>query len=265
MLPRRDRHDSVDLVHPQRAELVQPAGQRRGERRRDVLGDHHRRAQGRRQLRQQLGEQLRAAGGRADQHQVDRDLPRRGCPATVAGGCRPPRPGPLAARPAARPSRARGRGTDLLHQLGGDLLDVERDGAARLGHVVDRAQLQRLQGDQRIPLGQRGDHDDRRGLPLHDLGQAGEPVHLRHVHVQRDHVGVDPGQLFERVHPVAGGVHLELAGLGQDFLERPAHQRRVVDDQDRGGRLSFALVRRRRGRRRATTSSSAWACSAASS
>ena len=68
---------------------------------------------------------------------------------------------------------------------------------ARLGHEIDGADFQRLERHLGAALGQRRDHDHRHRPQRHDLAQERQAVHVRHLDVERDHVGI------ERLDPLA--------------------------------------------------------------
>ena len=61
----------------------------------------------------------------------------------------------------------------------------------RLGDVVERAESEALQGDLGVPTRQRRGHDDRAiALLAQDQRQGRDAVHLGHLDVEDDHVGV---------------------------------------------------------------------------
>ena len=85
-----------------------------------------------------------------------------------------------------------------------------------LGHVIERAAFQGVERDVRAQLGERTDHDDRQRAAAQDGVERVEAVHVRHLHVERDDVGIDLVEAFQRLPAVRGR-----AGDG--------HARRFVD------------------------------------
>ncbi len=68
---------------------------------------------------------------------------------------------------------------------------------------------------------------------LHQLGQEREPVHARHLDIQRQHVGAELRDLLARhvgVHRAPD--HLDVGALRELLRQHLPHDRRVVDDKD---------------------------------
>ena len=99
------------------------------------------------------------------------------------------------------------------------------------GDEVDRAQPQGLQRRLRAFRGQRRDHHHRAGPLDHDAVEAGQAVHLRHVDVEGDDVGLEAGELAQRLQPVARELHLEVGFAGEHLAEQLPHQGGIVDHQ----------------------------------
>ena len=57
----------------------------------------------------------------------------------------------------------------------------------RLRDEIDGAELERLEDV--LVATSTADHDDGRWLTRHHEAQEGEPVHARHLEIERDHVG----------------------------------------------------------------------------
>ena len=99
----------------------------------------------------------------------------------------------------------------------------------RLGDEIDRAELERAQGDVGAALGQRRHHHDRRRAQPHQLAQEIDAVHARHFDVERDHVGVDVADQLARGERVARRTDAFHVGLTVDDLgEQAAHQRGII-------------------------------------
>lgn len=81
---------------------------------------------------------------------------------------------------------------ELWDELRSDLFErgFTAGRAARLRHVVRRAQGEGVEGGGGAALGERAEHDHRElRRPLADLGQELEAAHVGHLDVQPDHVG----------------------------------------------------------------------------
>ncbi|SQA02771.1 Uncharacterised protein [Serratia marcescens] len=222
-IPRRDvgmaRQHALAVLrffHRDLAQLVQPLGERTGETGRHVLGDQQRRTGGRQRL-QHLADRFGAAGGSADgdqfftaqQRRVAEDRRRR-----AVGTLRQARPG---------------GGADLL----GNQLAVSQHAFAnaelRFGHEVHRAQLQRAQRDFRAFAGQRRDHHHRHRPQAHQLLEEIQPVHARHLDVQRQHLGIKFFDQIARHQRIRRGRHHLHVGVAvHDFRHQLAHQCRIV-------------------------------------
>ncbi len=105
-------------------------------------------------------------------------------------------------------------------------------GVGRLGHIIVGAERQRLQGDDRAPLGHRAEHDHRQaGLALADFGQRFQAVHFRHLDIENHQIRVDGREFLQR-HPtvlgLAGNFQHRIAR--QNVSEQSADQRRIIDE-----------------------------------
>ena len=88
-----------------------------------------------------------------------------------------------------------------------------------------------------VPVGARGNHEDR-GRPLrHDpLGRL-KAVHHRHLDVHEDHVWREPDRLLHRLRAVSRlAEDLEVGHSGDQAAQHRPNGRRVVDDQHADGR-----------------------------
>ena len=142
-----------------------------------------------------------------------------------------------------RLDRRRRRGPPLLHPGAGrdpdllpDFQGVAVEGVGQidlgLGHEIDRAQLQRLQGDRRARFGQRRHHHHRHRPQPHQIAEEGQAVHARHFHVQGQHVGIELFDLFPRRVGIGRRTHHFDAGvLAENLGENLADQRGIVHDQ----------------------------------
>ena len=101
-----------------------------------------------------------------------------------------------------------------------------------LGHEVDGAQLERLERDVGPFLGEGADHDHGRLVRGQQQRQGLEPRDLGHLDVERDHIGLEPDGLQDRLPAVARHAHhLDLGCRAQQVAEQPPHQRRVIDHE----------------------------------
>ncbi len=160
------------------------------------------------------GRRRRAAPAARRRAGRDRTVAGRPAAARRPGGPRPaaaPGPGGRAGRRwRATPAAERVDLRDELLAYGRDGLGDRAD-VARLGDVVGGAGGQRLQRGARARRGQRAEHDHRELLvPLAQLADRGDAVHLRHLDVHRDHVGLELVDL----------------GLGQQAVRRPCRRPR---------------------------------------
>ena len=118
---------------------------------------------------------------------------------------------------------------DLLAHLGG--LGAQ---ALGLGHEVEGAQLEGLEDV--LALRVAADDDDRRRLPRHQDAEEGEPVHPRHLQVERDDVGLEQRGELERLFAVGRLAHdLDLRVVREHVGDVSAVVRRVVDDEEANG------------------------------
>ena len=141
-----------------------------------------------RQLHQQRLECLHAPGRGSDQEELARG------PANLCAWAR--RRSPFGATRAE--TRARRR-LDLGLQCLGQFAHRVGDIVLRLGDKVDGADFQRFQRGLRARLREGGEHHHRHRPQRHDLAQEGETVHLRHLDVERDDVGIERLDLLARV------------------------------------------------------------------
>jgi hypothetical protein len=122
---------------------------------------------------------------------------------------------------------------DLLDQLIAVVFQGRGEVDLRLGQVVHRAQGERIQRDIRAALGERGHHHHRHGAQPHEILEEGDAVHLRHFHIQGDHIGVERFDLLARHVRIAGDAYdLNARVAPQDVGEQTAHQGGVVHDED---------------------------------
>jgi hypothetical protein len=229
--PRVERAPVGGLDHPQRAEPVQPLGELTGEDGGHVLHEEHRHREGGREHREDPGQRLGAAGGGTD----DEDCgllagagARRG---RADRGDRDDRDG-HAGR--AGGGRAAGERLDLGDQLLADALHRLTDAAdvGRLRHVLVGAGGQRVEGRGRPPFGERAEHDDRDAAACGpDRADRLDAVHLRHLDVHRDQVGLELLQLRHGDLAVDGGTHdLDVGVCGQHVGHDLADDDGIVDD-----------------------------------
>ena len=176
-----------------RETAFKPRGQRPGKLRRHVLHDHDRR-HGRPDRSEQLVQRRRAARRDAQRHALVGPLGRAGLRVRFGRRGRsrsaPARsllpPGHHAANVHA------GRGANLFDQLAGK----RRPGigtAAGLGHVVDRAAVQRSSVIAAPACVSALTMITGVGLRVKDRVQHGEAIHVGHLDVERDHVGAQGG------------------------------------------------------------------------
>ncbi len=102
-----------------------------------------------------------------------------------------------------------------------------------LGHKINRAPHEGLDSNTGAPLRGGAEHDDRRRALGHDAPQRGQTIHTRHLHVERDHVGMESLDLAQRIQPVVSLAHHSYAGIDIQPLGQPmAHKGRVIHYQD---------------------------------
>jgi len=75
----------------------------------------------------------------------------------------------------------------------------------------DGAQAQRLQGGLRSFFRQRRNHDDGLRLGDHDVGQARDPIHFRHVDIEGDNIGIETVKERKRLDAVPRDADLKLS------------------------------------------------------
>jgi hypothetical protein len=126
----------------------------------------------------------------------------------------------------------------------------------RLGHVVDRAEVEALH--LRVQLVGAGEEDDRHltgaGVGLEPLArlEAGQPGH---VHVEEDQVGQVRHRRGDPLLAVVGVHEVELLGA-QPRLEQGVDVGGVVDHQDPGTHQALLLISGRPSRARSHSASS---------
>ena len=222
---RHDRGTVGRLGHFQRQRGVEACGETAGEVRRQMLDDDDAGCVGG-HGGEDLADRLDPAGGSADGHDVEMAEARR-----IAGHC--------GRRCGCGPGRRH-----AAHARGGRRLDLRADlelqrveGFAQalrgLGDVVDGPQLQCAKRGVGTILGQRRDHHDRHGPHAHQPFEELDAVHARHLHVERQHVGIERLDLLARDDRVGRGAHdLEVGVARQDAGQHLAHECRIVDDED---------------------------------
>ena len=90
------------------------------------------------------------------------------------------------------------------------------DVVRRLGDEVDGADFERLERDLGARLGQRGEHHHRHRPQRHDLAQERHAVHVRHLDVERDDIGIERLDALARFKRIGGGADdLDLGILRQ--------------------------------------------------
>jgi hypothetical protein len=129
-----------------------------------------------------------------------------------------------------RQTRPRRR-PNLLHDPRSDCVDLEGDRPRGLCDEIDRSQIHGFEGDACAGLGQRRDHDDRTGAFQHDAVKAGKAIHLRHVNIERDHVGSELAHSLESLNPIPCELDFKIALGGKDAAEKAPHEGGIVDDE----------------------------------
>src|SRR3984885_5158575 len=129
------------------------------------------------------------------------------------------------------PNARIGRGPNLFHQHGPQSVDLQRNGAARLGNKINGAKFDRLQGCLGAFRGQRGNHHHRARRLDHDLAKAGQAIHARHLDIERDHLRIERSDQFECFVAIAGQTDVKVALLEENIFEQFAHEGRIVGDQ----------------------------------
>ena len=105
-------------------------------------------------------------------------------------------------------------------------VDLQRNGAARLGDKIDGAKFDRLQGGLGAFRGQRRDHHHRTRRLDHDLAKAGQAIHAGHLDIERDNLRIERSHQFERFVAIAGQTDVEVALFEENVFEQLAHQGR---------------------------------------
>src|ERR1700722_1155380 len=101
-----------------------------------------------------------------------------------------------------------------------------------LGDEVDRAELQRGEGDVGASLGERRAHDHRHWPQPHQVAQELQAVHARHFHIERQYVRIEYLDLFARYEGIRRRTDDLQRRVGPENLrQQRAHQCRIVDDQ----------------------------------
>jgi hypothetical protein len=191
------------------AALVEPAGEGPGEAGGHVLDDRQRQWKlGRQGLEHDL-DGRRAAGGRPQDAQLEREALGR------AGGWRrrtlaAARTIPGSARPVALP---RGERRDPLPQLAAEPVELHQPEAG-LVHEVHRPRCQRLERRLgAVPRVYRQHQDAQSRIARQERAKRGEPVHARHCEIQGDDVRVGRRHPDEGLRPVRGLSHHLDAGI----------------------------------------------------
>ncbi len=122
---------------------------------------------------------------------------------------------------------------DPLRKVWDGTGEIRRDAAGWLGDYFGRAKLQGPDGRLGTGLGGRADHDDRHGRLPHDLLKRGEPVHPRHLDVEREHVRPKLGDTLDSLDAVASLAHHDDVGIGSEMpVDEPAHEDGIVRHYD---------------------------------
>ena len=189
-----------------------------------MLGDHNRRT-----VRGQPGEHRLQRLDPASRRPHRDQPPRRPRPE-----CRHGRPLGRRGRPHAPPRHAGGCGRQHLpDQLLADEGQFLRIGGRGFAHALHRTKLERLQ--RRLgPRRREGRHHHNRCRPQpHDLFQKTEPVHLRHLDIEGDDIGIQRLDHLARREGFGRFAHHRDARIGrQQFPQHPAHQQAVINNQN---------------------------------
>ena len=128
---------------------------------------------------------------------------------------------------------------DVVGELPGERPDRHR--AVGLGENVDGAGFEGIKRHLRAGLGQGADHHHRHRMMLHEDPQEGQPVHPRHLEVEREHVGGEPHDLLAGHIGIARrSHHLDPRIEVERVCDRLPHECRIVDDKH----AEFLLGRR---------------------
>jgi hypothetical protein len=101
-----------------------------------------------------------------------------------------------------------------------------------LADAVESADLERRQGGLGAALRQRGHHDHRHRPELHDLVEKLDAVHVRHLDVESDHIGVEllyRRPRFKRVGSLTYDLDSRIGA--QDRPDQAPHRRRVINNE----------------------------------
>ena len=102
----------------------------------------------------------------------------------------------------------------------------------RLGHDLDRTQLEGSNGGARSRPGVRADYDNGPRRFTHDVADGAQPVELRHLYIHRDEVGTQAVYFLESVHTVPGLPDHPVATRRLDYIRQHTPQQcTVVHDQ----------------------------------
>jgi cell division protease FtsH len=139
------------------------------------------------------------------------------------------RPGRFDRRLTISPPDQAGRRHHLFDEVVLNAGNVGGHAVELLGHIIHRPELQRLQRFPGALLRERAHHQNRDRMQVHDPAERVQPVHARHLDIQRDHVRVQLGNLLDGLLAVARrGDHGHPRILVEHGRERLAHERGVV-------------------------------------
>ena len=127
---------------------------------------------------------------------------------------------------------APGCAANFLDQDRTQPVDLQRNGAARLGDEIDRAELDGLQRRLGAFFCQRRDHHHRSRRFDHDLAEAVQPVHAGHLDVERHDLRIERPHELKRLGSVARQPNFEIAFLAENAFEQLPHQRGIVGDEE---------------------------------
>ena len=130
-----------------------------------------------------------------------------------------------------RTQPGRRRGTHLARQIVPQL--AHRVRPARLRQHVHGAIFQRPESRRAGWLRQTADHDRRQRMEMHQLLQKRQPVHARHLDIQRQHIRPQRQDLVPRHVGIRRRAHdLDIRLPRQRIRQNAPHDRRIVDNQD---------------------------------
>ena len=106
----------------------------------------------------------------------------------------------------------------------------------RLGDAIDGADLHRIDGGRGAAVRERGNHNDRQRPQPHHLLEEIEPVHLRHLDIERHDIRIERLDGLARLQRI-GRLADDLNGGigGERDADQRAHGRRIVDDENSDG------------------------------